>query len=90
MVKDLAPKAGLPADFLWGFATAAYVTVSLLAQSVLADAVSDIRSRAVPQLMVVVRRYGTASARSRARSLMAAPETSPVTRIIEPTKTLLS
>ncbi|KAG9774193.1 Beta-glucosidase 1B [Exophiala dermatitidis] len=24
MVKDIAPKAGLPADFLWGFATAAY------------------------------------------------------------------
>ncbi|KIX01985.1 uncharacterized protein Z518_07924 [Rhinocladiella mackenziei CBS 650.93] len=24
MVKDVAPKAGLPADFLWGFATAAY------------------------------------------------------------------
>ncbi|EXJ63725.1 beta-glucosidase [Cladophialophora yegresii CBS 114405] len=24
MVKDLAPKAALPADFLWGFATAAY------------------------------------------------------------------
>ena len=25
MVRDVAPKAGLPADFLWGFATAAYV-----------------------------------------------------------------
>ncbi|KAL2406926.1 Beta-glucosidase 1B [Exophiala dermatitidis] len=24
MVKDITPKAGLPADFLWGFATAAY------------------------------------------------------------------
>ncbi|KIW79068.1 hypothetical protein Z517_08908 [Fonsecaea pedrosoi CBS 271.37] len=24
MVKDIAPRAGLPADFLWGFATAAY------------------------------------------------------------------
>ncbi|RVX70599.1 hypothetical protein B0A52_05251 [Exophiala mesophila] len=24
MVKDIAPKAGLPANFLWGFATAAY------------------------------------------------------------------
>ncbi len=27
MVKDLAPKAALPADFLWGFATAACVSV---------------------------------------------------------------
>lgn len=30
MVKDIAPRAGLPADFLWGFATAACVSLPLV------------------------------------------------------------
>jgi len=95
MVKDNAPKAGLPANFLWGFATAAYVLLTLLAPTpdlsfayVPFSIVLGTKLKAALLRMAAAPQYGTAFAKSQAKSLTAALETSLVILTIEQIKIL--
>lgn len=93
MVKDNAPKAGLPANFLWGFATAAYVLLTILARPRIfrfAYHLKFLGTKLKAALLptAVVLQYGTHFAKSLAKLLMAALEMSLVILTIEQIKIL--